>query len=109
MVLLQRPHSSPKALYAGLHGAAAIAMVGGVQRLHEGVAAGIMRFLRHQQQVALHMAALTKIGQHHAGLASGHAGLNMGSRLTMAALANETVSLAGLGKAMSRDALSNGS
>ena len=55
MVLLRRPHASAGSLDAGLHGAAAIAMVGGIQRLHEGVAAGIMRFLRHQQQVALHI------------------------------------------------------
>ncbi len=42
-------------------------------------------------------------------LPQGTPGLNMGSRLTMAALKDTTVSLVGLGKAMHRDALSNGS
>ncbi len=73
MVLLQRPYAS-----AELHGAATIAMVGSTQGFHQGVVAVIMRFLRHQQEVALHMAALTKVKQHHAGLAVGHAGFEHG-------------------------------
>ena len=99
MVLLQRPHPSAKSLDAELHGAATIKMVGRVQALHERVTAGIIRFLSHQQQVTLHMTALTKVKQHHAGLAVGHAGLVnamiQGSVLSMCRSTDEVLDVLG--------------